>query len=266
MFKLGGELLEEAASVRAIGRAIARASRTTPLVVVHGGGREIDRALAQAGIPKRQVDGLRVTDEATLEVVVGVLAGPVNTRLVSAVNAAGGAAVGLTGADAGMCRVVRAPRHRSTSGELVDLGLVGRPVATGTPGLVTALVGRGFVPVVASIGASRGGALYNVNADTLAGHLAARLNARRLIIAGATAGVLDEGGQTLARLDRAAVKRAIAAGTVSAGMVAKLAACGEALARGVGEVLIADGRNPSALTPLLTGTAVRQAGWTRVTN
>jgi acetylglutamate kinase len=267
VFKLGGELLEATSRLRAIARAIARASRTTPLVVVHGGGREIDRALAQAGIPKRQVDGLRVTDEATLDIVVGVLAGAVNTRLVSAVNAAGGAAVGLTGADAGTCRVVRAPRHRSTTGELVDLGLVGRPVANGKPGLVTALVSRGFVPVVASIGASRDGTLYNVNADTLAGHLAAQLHARRLIIAGATAGVLDDGGRTLASIDRAEVKRAAAAGTVNAGMVAKLTACSVALAGGVGDVLIADGRDTSGLAPLLTGgAAARQTVWTRVTN
>jgi acetylglutamate kinase len=105
-----------------------------------------------------------------------------------------------------------------------------------------------------------------VNADTLAGHLAAQLHARRLIIAGATAGVLDEGGRTLPIIDRAAVKRAVAAGMVNAGMVAKLTACGVALAGGVGDVRIADGRDAPGLAPLLTGAAVRQTAWTRVTN
>jgi acetylglutamate kinase len=267
VIKLGGELLEEPSRLTAIGGAIARAARSTPLVVVHGGGREIDRALAQAGIPKRQVDGVRITDDATLAIVVAVLAGAVNTRLVAAVNAAGGSAVGLTGADASVCRVVRAPRLRSTSGEMVDLGLVGKPVASVAPNLVTALVARGFVPVVASIGAARGGALFNLNADTLAGHLAERLNAQRLIIAGATAGVLDEEGRTLATLDRGAVKRAIVSGAVSAGMVAKLAACGQAAVKGVGDVLIADGRDPMMLGPLISGARTpRHAGWTRVTN
>jgi len=125
LLKLGGELLENDQKLAAVGRMVARAQG--PVAIVHGGGREIDAALAELGIPKRQVDGLRVTDARTLDVVVSVLAGAINTRFVAAINAAGGRAVGLTGADAGVAPVKKAPAHRATSGEMVDLGLVGEP-------------------------------------------------------------------------------------------------------------------------------------------
>jgi len=126
LLKLGGELLEEPGRLAEIAAVIAGA--TEPLVVVHGGGREIDAALKRAGIAKRQVEGLRVTDPATLDVVVEVLAGAVNTRLVAAIVKAGGRAVGLTGADAGLVPVEKAPAHRSVDGTMTDLERVGRPV------------------------------------------------------------------------------------------------------------------------------------------
>ena len=135
LLKLGGELLENDQKVAAMARTVARAG--VPLVIVHGGGREIDAALAAAGIPKRQVDGLRVTDAPTLDIVVSVLAGAINTRFVAAINAAGGRAVGLTGADAGVATVKKAPAHHATSGETVDLGLVGEPLGGAAPALVT---------------------------------------------------------------------------------------------------------------------------------
>src|SRR4029077_19056378 len=114
--KFGGELLEDPKHLAALTAALAKLSRTTPLVIVHGGGREIDASLARVGIAKRQVDGLRITDEPTLEIVVGVLAGLINTRLVAALGAAGVRAVGLTGADAGIARVQPARPHVSTNG------------------------------------------------------------------------------------------------------------------------------------------------------
>jgi acetylglutamate kinase len=257
VLKLGGELLEDAARLAAIARVIRRQAVAGPLVVVHGGGREIDQAMAAAGIPKRQVDGLRVTDEATLGVVVAVLAGTVNTRFVAAINAAGGQAVGLTGADAGVAPVRPAPPFRATSGETVDLGLVGQPIGAAAPALLAALTAGGFVPVIACIGAGRGGRLFNVNADTLAGSLASRIGASRLVIAGATAGVLDERGETIPALDRRAVRALVRSGTASAGMVAKLAACREAATAGVATVAIVDGREPAALGRALAGTAYR---------
>jgi acetylglutamate kinase len=247
-----------------IARVIARTSSRLRLVVVHGGGKAIDRALAEAAIPKQQVDGLRITDEATLQVVVAVLAGSINTSFVAAINAAGGQAVGLTGADAGVARVRPATPHRATNGDLVDLGLVGEPLPAPGARLVETLCDSGFVPVIASIGASRDGRLFNVNADTLAGSLASRLGATRLIVAGATPGVLDHDGATIKEIDSRDVDRLVASGTASAGMVAKLRACLAATVRQAIEVLIVDGREPNALAALIRGGASRTGAWTKV--
>ena len=251
LLKLGGELLEEPAQLAEIGAVIAGA--TQPVVVVHGGGREIDAALKRAGIAKRQVEGLRVTDAATLDVVVEVLAGAVNTRLVAAIVKAGGRAVGLTGADAGLVPVEKAPAHRSVDGTMTDLERVGRPIGAGRPALAADLVAAGYVPVVASIAAGADGLLYNVNADTLAADLAARLGAARLVIAGATPGVLDEKGDTIEALDLASAAALISSGVASAGMIAKLTACRDAINGGVEEVLMVEGKQGVVLARALEG-------------
>jgi len=251
LLKLGGELLEEPARLAEIGAVIAGA--TQPVVVVHGGGREIDAALKRAGIAKRQVEGLRVTDAATLDVVVEVLAGAVNTRLVAAIVKAGGRAVGLTGADAGLVPVEKAPAHRSVDGTMTDLERVGRPIGAGRPALAADLVAAGYVPVVASIAAGADGLLYNVNADTLAADLAARLGAARLVIAGATPGVLDEKGDTIEALDLASAAALISSGVASAGMIAKLTACRDAINGGVEEVLMVEGKQGAVLARALEG-------------
>ena len=201
VLKLGGELLEQPDDLARISRGISALAQRTALVVVHGGGREIDAALATAGIPKQQVDGLRVTDAKTLDVVVAVLAGAINTRLVAALRNAGARPVGLTGADASVATMKRSTPMTTTAGARVDLGLVGSPINNGSPQLLTDLLAGGYVPVVACIGSTREGQLLNVNADTLAAHLAASLGARRLVIAGGTSGVLDETGRTIERLD-----------------------------------------------------------------
>ncbi len=242
VLKLGGELLEQPADLALVATGIATLARQVPLVVVHGGGREIDAALATAGIAKKQVDGVRVTDAATLDVVVSVLAGAINTRLVAAVRRAGGQPVGLTGADASIAVVRRAAPVTTVAGDTVDLGLVGVPVNGTRPDLLRHLLKAGYIPVVACIGATRSGDLLNVNADTLASHLAATLGARRLIIAGGTAGVLDEAGQTIPTLTTRAAGQLIRRGVANKGMVAKLEACRSALRRGVGDVIIANGR------------------------
>ena len=243
VLKLGGELIESADRLAAIGKVIRQAAKQRPLIVVHGGGREIDASLAQVGIPKRQVDGLRVTDPETLEIVVSVLAGSINTRFVAAINAAGGRAIGLTGADAGVAPVKKAALHKATSGDSVDLGMVGTPVSTAAaPELLTLLCNAGFVPVIACVSASKEGQLFNVNADTLAGSLASRVKAKRLVIAGATAGVLDKRGQTIPRLNKTHIAKLVTSGTANAGMVAKLNACEAALA-GASSVVIIDGRD-----------------------
>ena len=263
MLKLGGELLEDASRTRAVAGEIARAAAAMPIAVVHGGGREIDAALAKAGIPKQQVDGIRVTDQPTLDIVVSVLAGAVNTRFVAAINAAGGRSVGLTGADIGVGPVDPMPPLRSAAGDTVPLGLVGRPVHDGVPHLVSHLVAGGYVPVVATIGAGTDGTLYNVNADTMAAALAVRLKASRLLIAGTTPGVLDGGGKTIAELGPQAERELAAAGTVNRGMLAKLQACRAALAGGVIDVTIVDGRDAARLRAALAGDAAA-AAMTRV--
>jgi acetylglutamate kinase len=266
VLKFGGELLEEAGRMAALSATLAKLARKTPLVIVHGGGREIDASLARVGIQKRQVDGLRITDEATLEIVVSVLAGLVNTRFVAALGAAGVQALGLTGADAGIARVRAAQPHRTTDGSVIDLGRVGEPVGRDTPALLIDLCRKGYLPVVASIGASRDGELFNVNADTLAAHLAGRLKSPRLIIAGATAGVLARDGSTIAEMTFADVDALIDNGGATAGMVAKLSACRSAIDTGAGEVFVADGRDLAGLGVLARhGRAAGAAKSTKIT-
>lgn len=266
VLKFGGELLEEPKRVAALAATIARLSRKTPIVIVHGGGREIDASLARAGIEKRQVDGLRITDEPTLDIVVSVLAGLVNTRFVAALGAAGVQAVGLTGADAGIARVKAAPPHRSAAGAVVDLGRVGEPVGKDKPVLIIDLCRRGYVPVVSSIGASREGELFNVNADTLAAHLAGRLKSPRLIVAGATAGVLERDGSTIADMTFSDIDALIGSGGATAGMVAKLAACRSAIENGAREVFVAHGKDLPGLAVLARhGRAVGTGKSTRIT-
>jgi acetylglutamate kinase len=264
LVKLGGELLENAGYVAALASKLARLARKLPFIIVHGGGREIDSALAKAGIEKRQVDGVRVTDEATLEVVVAVLAGLVNTRFVGALSATGLGAVGLTGADAGIGLVEQASRHVSSTGVTVDLGRVGEPIGRGRPTLLVDLCKHGYVPVIASIGVARNGRLFNVNADTLAAHLASRLRSPRLVIAGATAGVLDRQGATIPDLFYEDLGALVRGGAATAGMIAKLAACRQALHNGVREVFITDGRDLDGLVGLV-GEGLRWGGCTQIT-
>ena len=247
VLKLGGELLETGHArtrIASLGSAIAS---HRPLVLVHGGGRAIDAELDRRAITPRKVDGLRITDAATLDVVVSVLAGTANTELVAALVACGVPAVGLTGVDAGLGRATRTAAHRSTAGTVVDLGLVGDPAETDTS-LIELLLVHGYVPVVASLGfgdapaAGGGPVILNVNADVMACRIAAALGDSDLVIAGATAGVLDTSGDSIATLDAAGIDSVISSGTATAGMVAKLSACRTALLEGVASVRIVDGR------------------------
>lgn len=242
LLKLGGELLEDAAAMRAAAAGIATLAAAGPVTVVHGGGRAIDADLKARGKAPRFVDGLRVTDDDTLATVVAVLAGRINTAFVAALGAAGVKAVGLTGADASLGLATLAPALRTTTGAMADLGLVGVPRADAPGRLLTDLMGLGYVPVVASVGVDAGGALLNVNADTLAAHLARSAGATRLIIAGKTAGVFDADGRTCPGLDAGAARAMVAAGTARDGMVAKLGACLDALSGGVADIRIVDGR------------------------
>jgi len=244
VLKLGGELLEDAAAIQSIASPIVRLAARGPLVVVHGGGRAIDAELRARGEEPRFVDGLRVTNAAALDAVVCVLAGRNNTALVAAIGAAGGRAVGLTGADGSVGRSKRAEAFTAVSGERVDLGLVGQP-DSGDASLLNDLLRLGYIPVLASVGATSEGDLLNINADTLAGYLAAALRAQRLIVAGATTGVLDGDGQLIAHLTADEIDRMTASGTAHSGMIAKLAACRVALDAGVADISIVSGRGVS---------------------
>jgi acetylglutamate kinase len=242
ILKLGGELLEDSGAMRAAAHGIAMLQARGPVAVVHGGGRAIDADLKARGKAPRFVDGLRVTDQDTLDTVVAVLAGRINTAFVAALVAAGVKAVGLTGADASLGRSVVAPPLLTSGGAVADLGRVGVPEPNAPVALITDLIALGYVPVVASIGVSADGSLLNVNADVLAAHLAKTIGAARLIIGGKTAGVFDASGQTCARLDESTARQMVSAGTAKDGMIAKLGACLDAIAGGVGEVRIVDGR------------------------
>jgi acetylglutamate kinase len=241
VLKLGGELLEDAAAIGASAAAIVRLAGREPLVVVHGGGRSIDAELKMRGLTPRFADGLRVTDRATLESVVAVLAGRTNTALVAAMGTLGAKAVGLTGADAGIGLAVKAGPLTTLGGEQIDLGLVGEPRG-GDVSLIADLLRLGYIPVIASIGVAPDGTLLNVNADTFAAQIAASLMARRLLVAGTTPGVLDGAGSTIAELSETDVQQLTSSGTAHSGMVAKLTACRRARNGGVTEVAIVAGR------------------------
>ncbi len=247
LVKFGGELVETPERLDAVGEALVAQAAEGPLVVVHGGGREIDAELARRGVAKQAVDGLRITDAPTLEAVVAVLAGTINTRLVAHLVSLGVKAVGLTGVDAELARATRAAAHVTAAGAAVDLGLVGEPDPAADLGLVRHLLDGGYVPVIASIGVSEADGVLNVNADTLAAHVAAGIGARELLLTGGTAGVLDGQGQTIPALTPAQAEALMQDGTASAGMIAKLRAALAAKARGVAEVAIVEGKSAAAI-------------------
>jgi acetylglutamate kinase len=232
--KLGGSLLEDA-SLRASALAAIASSwhEGTSLVVVHGGGKRIDAALAARGIAKKTHRGLRITDADTLATVVAVLAGDVNKSLVAELHAAGVAGAGISGADG---ETLVAELHPMVDG--VDLGFVGI-VTRANATLVHAVASTGFLPVVASLGMAGDGTLLNVNADAAAAALASALHARRLVFLTDVTGLLDAGGSLVSRLTPSLAEELIEAGVVTGGMQPKLRASIDALNNGVAEIVIA---------------------------
>jgi acetylglutamate kinase len=227
------------------------------VVVVHGGGPQIDAMLLKLGIQPRKVAGMRVTDEATMEVVEMVLAGKINQGICSMINAHGGRAVGLSGHDAGF---MRCDLLRGDGGE--ELGLVGT-VRDIDPSLVTSLQQGGFIPVVAPIGVDDKGRSLNVNADLVAGAVAGALKAEKLVLLTDVAGVLDRDKRLVATLDARQAEDSIASGEIGGGMIPKVRCCLDAIDRGVGAAHIVDGRQPHAMlleifTDRGTGTQIRR--------
>jgi acetylglutamate kinase len=243
LIKLGGTLLDNAATRESLAREIAEISRSEDVVAVHGGGRQMTQYLAERGIESHFVNGLRVTTPEILDAAVKVLAGSVNRELVATLHCAGARAVGVCGIDAGMVEA-----------EPMDpaLGSVGR-VVRGDAALLHLLIGGGFLPVVACIAGDREGRIYNVNADQMAVACAAAFRAEQLIFLTDVAGVLDAGQRLLARLTLAESEGLIAAGTATGGMLAKLRAAHDALHQGVMQVRIAAGSAEGILTRILAG-------------
>jgi acetylglutamate kinase len=229
-------------------------------IVVHGGGPQIGQMLDRLQIKSDFIDGLRVTDAATVEVVEMVLAGTINKQIVSAINAAGGSAIGLSGKDAGL---IEARRHfLEKDGKQIDIGLVGDPAKV-DPKVIDLLQNTDLVPVIAPVGFGPDGQTYNINADTAAGAIAAAARAKRLLMLTDVAGVLDKTGKLIEDLTVAQVRQLMADGTISGGMIPKLETCVEAVENGVEASVILDGRVPHALlleifTPHGLGTLVHK--------
>lgn len=219
-------------------------------VVVHGGGPQIKSMLDRLAIKSDFVDGLRVTDAATVEVVEMVLAGKINKEIATAIQAAGGKAVGICGKDARLItaeRLIRKRRDPESSIEaVVDLGFVGQPKAVDRT-ILDLLAKSEIIPVVAPIGAGPDGETYNINADTAAGAIAGALGAKRLLMLTDVKGVLDKFGALLPWLSLDRVRALIADGTISGGMIPKVETCTAAVEAGVGAATIIDGRVPHAL-------------------
>jgi len=213
-------------------------------VLVHGGGPQIDKAMERMGLRPRFVGGLRVTDHETMRVVEQVLVGEINQGIVSLINSHGAVAVGLSGKDGSLIRARKASAVKGS--EDVDLGLVGEVVGI-DPSVLMALERDGFIPVVAPTGFGEGGVTYNINADLVAGELAAALSAEKLVLLTDTDGILDRDGSLLSTLGRKEVERFIEDGTISEGMLPKVQACLTALDGGVRKTHIINGTIPHAL-------------------
>jgi acetylglutamate kinase len=243
LIKLGGTLLDAEAARERLARQIAAAAGGHEITLVHGGGKQMTRFLAERGIASRFVNGLRVTTPETLDAVLKVFAGSVNHELVASLNRAGAQAVGLSGIDA--CLV---------EAEQMDpeLGAVGR-VVRANPALLELLAANGFLPVVACVAGDRQGRVYNVNADQMAVACAAAFAARQLIFLTDVEGVMDGNQRVRPELSMAESERLIAEGVATGGMQAKLNAANAALSLGVEQVRIAPGSAEAVLERILAG-------------
>ena len=231
-------------------------------VVVHGGGPQIEQLLAKIGKKGEFVQGMRVTDAETMDIVEMVLAGQVNKEIVELINHAGVKAVGLTGQDGGLIRARKMTlSSRDNPGEQIDIGQVGE-IETIDPSVIQTLSASGFVPVIAPIGSGRDGETYNINADVVAGKVAEVLKAEKLVLLTNTPGVLDKNGNLITGLTARKIDDLFADGTISGGMLPKISSALEAAKGGVNAVHIVDGRVDHCvlleiLTDLGVGTMIR---------
>jgi len=267
--KYGGHAMGDPEAARDFAEDIVllRAVGINP-VVVHGGGPQIGAMLKKLGVESTFVDGLRVTDKETAQVAEMVLSGAINKELVGWIARAGGRAIGVSGKDGGLVtatKVTRTTRDPDSNIEqAVDLGFVGEPARVDTT-LIDTAVAAGMIPVIAPIGAGSDGETYNINADTMAGAIAAALGAARLFLLTDVAGVLDKSGALMTDLSPAQIEQLKADGTISGGMIPKLETCVHAVEAGCEAAVVLDGRVPHAMlleffTARGAGTLIRSTG------
>jgi len=243
LIKLGGTLLDEIETRRSIAMELAQLAGEHEMVIVHGGGKQLTQFLDGLGIESRFVGGLRVSDETVVDAVCKVIAGSVNKQLVSALIAQGCSAVGLSGVDGGLTPAVQLSP---------DLGLVGNPEQS-NPRLLKLLIESGYLPVVACVAGDAKGNIYNVNADRMAVSCAAGWQAAKLLFLTDVPGVKGADGQTIPGLTGQGIDELIRSGVASGGMQAKLESARLALELGIGEAVIASGREKGICGRLLAG-------------
>ena len=218
-------------------------------VIVHGGGPQIGKMLDQMKIKSEFIDGLRVTDKRTVDIVEMVLAGSINKEVVTAINDAGGTAVGISGKDGNLIQARKLEHTRKTppnKRETIDLGFVGEPYAVNTEVLDT-LASSKMIPVIAPLGIGQNGTTFNINADTAAGAIAGAIGATRLLMLTDVAGVLDKKGDLMTNMSARNAQLLIKNETISGGMIPKIETCLKAVENGVEAAVIMDGRVPHAL-------------------
>ena len=265
--KYGGHAMGDEHLARDFARDIVLLEQTAiNPIVVHGGGPQIEAMLKKVGVQSQYAAGLRITDAKTLEIVEMVLAGSINKQMVGYINEAGGKAVGLCGKDGNMVVARKLTRTvidpDSAIEQVIDLGYVGEPEKVDTM-VLTQILGRELIPVLAPVCAAANGGTYNVNADTFAGAIAGALKAKRLLLLTDVPGVLDKSKQLIKELSADEARRLIADGTISGGMIPKVETCIDALEGGVEGAVILDGKVPHAVllelfTELGAGTLIHR--------
>ena len=263
--KYGGPAMGDEHLARDFARDIVLLEQTAiNPIVVHGGGPQIEAMLKKVGVQSQYAAGLRITDAKTLEIVEMVLAGSINKQMVGHINEAGGKAIGLCGKDGNMVVARKLTRTvidpDSAIEKVIDLGYVGEPEKVDTM-VLTQILGRELIPVLAPVAAAANGGTFNVNADTFAGAIAGALHAKRLLLLTDVPGVLDKSKELIKELSVDDARRLIADGTISGGMIPKVETCIEALDHGVEGVVILDGKVPHAVllelfTELGSGTLI----------
>lgn len=246
VIKYGGHAMGEEALLKQFARDVILLKQVgiNP-VIVHGGGPQIGKMLERLKIKSSFIHGLRVTDAETVEIVEMVLSGSINKQIVTAINEAGGKAIGLSGKDAGLIRAVRVTRKAkdpdSNIERVLDLGFVGEPSHI-DPAILDTLYESDIIPVIAPIGFGAKGETYNINADTVAGSIAGAIKARKLIVLTDVVGVLDKKKSLLSRLSLTEARKLMKNGTIHGGMIPKIETCIHAVEKGCGAAHILDGR------------------------